>query len=671
MLAAADRMRTGLRLGVLVLVLMIPGIAATYAYTGESNSKIDFSTAERDGTKVVRPALLNLAQVVAGQTTNLTELKAAVAAHPELKVADAMTAVPEATGTAADRLAQATALAALITAAGNSSNLILDPDLDSFYVMDAQIVQLPKALVAAAEAAAPAEATGSAAVAAQAVHAGEISGASDSLKTDIGTAGTSTALSGLTTRLAAVGQAATVLAALAKSLTDSLAAPGPATVTPAATALLAAVDPLVDVLNDLLAARIGGFGQARTIVLIIAVGGFALAMWFAFAVIWRTRSDVALAVVAVTAIADGDFAARPLPAGRDELGDIGQSLTAARSRLMDQDTELRESAAVREDQLRVSFQHQRHAEKRLRDRAQTIIDESTSGITEELRQVTSQVGDVRQASDTIDNGIAATDAATSAVVDQARRAEVVIGSLEESLRRVAATAVIVNGIAGQTRLLALNATIEAARAGELGLGFTVVADEVKQLADTTSSSTEQIAQTIQELERDTADMATTIAAMVAGIGSVGEAATSLRTVATDQGTLVERLAGRMGETIERVEQMSGLAAQLKRRSSDRIAVTGEVELRHPGSRTPVPATLLNISESGLRVKVRPGADLTVNQMVDTVVGRADQPIPVHARVINLEPDPAGDLVGLQFMIGEAATADSLERYVGDLVDGNS
>ena len=64
-LAAADRMRTSVRLGVLVLVLMIPGIAATYSYTSEVNSKIAFSALERDGTRVVRPALLAMADTVA------------------------------------------------------------------------------------------------------------------------------------------------------------------------------------------------------------------------------------------------------------------------------------------------------------------------------------------------------------------------------------------------------------------------------------------------------------------------------------------------------------------------------------------------------------------------------------------------------------------------------
>ena len=64
-------------------------------------------------------------------------------------------------------------MAALITATGDNSNLILDPDLDSFYVMDSLVVQLPSTLVAAAEAATgPEQSRAEANVADQAVLAG-------------------------------------------------------------------------------------------------------------------------------------------------------------------------------------------------------------------------------------------------------------------------------------------------------------------------------------------------------------------------------------------------------------------------------------------------------------------------------------------------------------------
>jgi methyl-accepting chemotaxis protein len=652
-LLAADRMRTSLRLGALVLVLMVPGVAATYAYTSEANSKIAFSALERDGTDVVRPGLLALADTVAGRAPDVAGLRSAAARLPQLKVT-----VPDDGGAAG--------LAGMITEVGNTSNLILDPDLDSFYVMDAQIVQLPKALSAASRAAAGPTSTGRDAVAEQAVLAGELSGAADSLRTDVQTAASNTAMADLATRLAPLSQAADAVAALAKTLTDSLGAPGPVDATGTAGTVRDAVGPVVSVLNDLLGVRIGGFERERVMVLAIAVGGLTVAMWFAAGVLWRTRHDVALTVTGVTAIADGDFTDRPVPTGRDELGDIGRALSAARSRLVAQEIDLQEAQSVREEQLRASFLHQRQAELRLRDRAESIINESTSVIADELRLVTEQVGDVRQATDTIDHGISASNDATVAVVDHARRAEDVIASLEGSLRRVAATASLVQGIAGQTRLLALNATIEAARAGELGLGFTVVADEVKELATTTSRSTEQIAETIGELERDTAEMAGTIAAMVSGIAGMGESATSLRAVAADQGSVVGRLADQMARTIERVEQMSGLAAQLERRQSDRVAASGTLELRRSGAES-VRGTLLNISAGGVRLRVETGSGLSDGDMVETELGKDEGRISVHARVVSHETGPDGDVIGAQFLITDAGLASRVADYVTELV----
>jgi methyl-accepting chemotaxis protein len=662
-LAAADRMRTSVRLGVLVLVLMIPGIVATYSYTSEVDTKIAFSALERDGTLVVRPALLALADTVAGRDPDLGAIRTAAQRLPRLKLTDALAALPASAGsTPATRLAMADALSALITEAGNTSNLILDPDLDSFYIMDAQIVQLPKGLVAAAGAAASTADAGASAVAAQAVRAGALAGVAESLRTDLSTAAGSTALTGLTARLAPVAQAADAVAALATAQSAALGAPGPADASAVANAIRAATQPAVAVLTDLLAARIGGFAQGRLIVLIIAVGGFVLAAWFAAGVLWRTRHDVALAVTSVQAIADGDLAERPMPTGRDELGDIGHALSTARLRLAAQETELRDAQAVREEQVRISFLHQRQAETLLRDRAQTIINESTTVIAEELRLVTDQVGDVRQAADTIDSGISATDAATAAVVDHARRAEGVIESLEESLRRVAATAALVQGIAGQTRLLALNATIEAARAGEMGLGFTVVADEVKELATTTSQSTEQIAETIGELEHATADMTGTIAAMVSGIASVGEAATALRVVAADQGEVVSRLADQVGLTIGRVEQMSGVAAQLERRQSNRVVASGPIRLRDSAQDRDVHGTMLNVSSGGMQIRVDSDARLAVGDLVGTSLGSVGLDVRVRSR----EPGDEGDVVGLEFLITDEHLADQIEAYMAAL-----
>ncbi|AET70212.1 methyl-accepting chemotaxis protein [Desulfosporosinus orientis DSM 765] len=75
-----------------------------------------------------------------------------------------------------------------------------------------------------------------------------------------------------------------------------------------------------------------------------------------------------------------------------------------------------------------------------------------------------------------------------------------IHKLAELAQKIGDIISVINGISEQTNLLALNAAIEAARAGEHGKGFAVVAEEVRKLADSSASSSQQIMELISGVQ---------------------------------------------------------------------------------------------------------------------------------------------------------------------------
>jgi methyl-accepting chemotaxis protein len=124
-----------------------------------------------------------------------------------------------------------------------------------------------------------------------------------------------------------------------------------------------------------------------------------------------------------------------------------------------------------------------------------------------------------------------------------------IRALETRIGEVSSIANVIKEIAGQTNLLALNAAIEAARAGEQGRGFAVVADEVRKLAERTSSATTEIEQMITGIQGDTGNA---VSAMNAALPEV-EQGIALASLASDALGAIERGAR---EALTRVHEIA-------------------------------------------------------------------------------------------------------------------
>lgn len=131
--------------------------------------------------------------------------------------------------------------------------------------------------------------------------------------------------------------------------------------------------------------------------------------------------------------------------------------------------------------------------------------------------------------------------AQDAVVDTSRTTGT-MESLRVSSEEIRRAVDLITQVASQTRLLALNATIEAARAGEAGRGFSIVASEVKALADQAAQSTDTISDAVTAVQSAVANATTALGAVTSRIQEMDTMVNNIA-VAIDGGSDVSGLVG--------------------------------------------------------------------------------------------------------------------------------
>ncbi|MBB6123193.1 methyl-accepting chemotaxis protein [Sphingobium subterraneum] len=236
--------------------------------------------------------------------------------------------------------------------------------------------------------------------------------------------------------------------------------------------------------------------------------------------------------------------------------------------------------------------------------AATRLDQSVNAMTDETattqHQAEAAALAARQIRDTVD-GVAVSIVAIStqlkalreqseegrtmadSTIESVDRATARIADFEEAADRVEAMQMLIANVANQTNLLALNASIEAARVGEAGKGFMVVADEVKSLAQSTRKATQDIADQM-------AGMRHAHAAVVAAFQSIFDAIRHLslasRSIShgideqTDRITVVEQAihaaSGTVSGLCDSIAQADHSAADASRASRQIAADVGGV-----------------------------------------------------------------------------------------------
>lgn len=179
-----------------------------------------------------------------------------------------------------------------------------------------------------------------------------------------------------------------------------------------------------------------------------------------------------------------------------------------------------------------------------------------------------------------------------------------VRSLVTAAEKIGVVVNLISDIAEQTNLLALNATIEAARAGEAGKGFAVVASEVKSLANQTANATSQIEVQIKAIQDATMGAAQAIGEITETIDAISGIATSVAAAVEEQGAATGEIARNVQqasvgtrEVAENIQQVTVVTQESGRASGQVLSASAALSQQSQQLQRAIGQFLINVRSS--------------------------------------------------------------------------